>query len=529
MSRETDSPPTNLAERFERAVDGLARLAGYPHVDRRAAWLERLRINLPELGALDALQPQPELGYLAPPPAALAGQGAAVPADVEGIGATARACRAEPARTADAAKAALEQARRRAELNAFIELADEVALDAAARAAVQRLRDGAPMPLLGVALAIKDLMPIAGFAQTNGTGGPKGAPAARDAAAVARLRAAGALVVGTANLHELAYGITSDNPHWGRVVNPRHPAHTPGGSSGGSAAAVAAGIVRVAIGTDTAGSIRIPASCCGVVGFKPTFDAVPRDDAQSLGASLDHIGPIAASVGDAALCFSVLAGQAPGIAIGAQRAAVRVGVPRNYFFDPIGDDVAQAVHGAIERLRADGAQIVPVDLPGVEHSAALQFVTLCSEASDLHWQRLIERPETLGADVRVRLEIGQFLPAIWYTRAQRGRAALGAVFDAAMRDVDVLVTPTLRIEPPRVGAGAPTIGGREVPLHTAVTSLTMPFNLAGMPALTLPCGLGHNGLPIGVQIAGRRGDDWRVLEVGARLERLLGPVAPVMA
>jgi aspartyl-tRNA(Asn)/glutamyl-tRNA(Gln) amidotransferase subunit A len=172
-------------------------------------------------------------------------------------------------------------------------------------------------------------------------------------------------------------------------------------------------------------------------------------------------------------------------------------------------------------MRDDGATLVPIDLPGVERSAALQFVTLCSEATELHWRRLVERPETLGADVRVRLEIGQFLPAAWYVKAQRGRAALAAMFAAAMREADVLVTPTLRIEPPRSGTGTARIGDRTFPLHTAVTSLTMPFNLTGMPALTLPCGSGDSGLPIGIQIAGRRGDDWRVLDVGARLEALL--------
>ena len=183
--------------------------------------------------------------------------------------------------------------------------------------------------------------------------------------------------------------------------------------------------------------------------------------------------------------------------------------------------MAQAVNHALALMQADGATLVPLDLPGVEHSAALQFATLCSEATDIHWRRLVDQPETLGDDVRVRLEIGQFLPATWYTRAQRGRAALAQMFDLAMQSVDVLVTPTLRIEPPRSGAGAVTIAGREVPLHTAVTGLTMPFNLTGMPALTLPCGSGRNGLPLGLQIAGARGADWRVLNTAARVENLL--------
>lgn len=512
---------SDLFERIERTVDAMAALARYPHLERHQVWLERLKVNLPELQAFESLHPAPEVGFLSQPPATLAAGGALVGEDDAGIAAIARAARSAPGRAADPAKAALADARRHAAFNAFIELADDTSLQAGAMAAVRRLQAGTPMPLLGVPVAIKDLMPIEGFRQTNGTGGIKALAAAHDAPAVARLREAGALVVGTTNLHELAYGITSDNPHFGRVVNPRATAHTPGGSSGGSAAAVAAGIVRVAIGTDTAGSIRIPAACCGVVGFKPSFDAIPRDGVQPLGASLDHIGPIAASVADAALAFSVMAGGPVRTARRVPLSGVRVGVSRKHFFEPLADDVARAVKAALERMRGDGAQLVELELPGVEHSAALQFVTLCSEATDLHWRRLTEHSETLGADVRVRLEIGQFLPAPWYARAQRGRTALAAMFAAAMRKVDVLVSPTLRVEPPRSGAGAATIGGLEIPLHTAMTALTMPFNLTGMPALTLPCGRGDNGVSIGLQIAGRRGDDWRVLDVGARLEDLI--------
>jgi len=517
-----DRDATDLAERLEQALDAVARLTGYPHPARHPAWVERLRVNLPELRAFAALNPRADLGYLAPPQAVACADVEAGVEDLPTTSAGRAGAGARRANVADDARRAVAHARREADLHAFIALADDAAIDAAAAHVERRLQAGVALALAGVPLAIKDLMPVAGFVQTNGTGDAAGAaPADEDALAVARLRAAGAIVVGTTNLHELAYGITSDNPHFGRVVNPRHPAHSPGGSSGGSAAAVAAGIVRIAIGTDTAGSIRIPAACCGVVGFKPSFDAVPRDGAQALGASLDHIGPIAAGVAEASLAFSVLAGQPARVAASAALAGVRVGVPRRHFFDPIADDVRHAVEATIARMRDDGARIVDVDIPGLESSAALQFVTLCSEATDLHWQRLIERPGTLGADVRARLEIGQFLPAIWYARAQRGRADLAAAFDEAMDEVDVLVVPTLRIAAPQLGATAPVIGGREIPLHTALTSLTMPFNLTGMPALTLPCGLGGNGAPIGVQIAARRGDDWRVLDTGARLEELI--------
>ncbi|MGE5666843.1 MAG: amidase [Betaproteobacteria bacterium] len=511
----------DLYQRLADAVDAMARFEGYPYADRSQAWLDRLAVNLPELRDLETLSPGPDTGYLLAATAAVQPGGAPIGDDAPGIAAIARRHRESPGNAAADAVASLAKARANAQLNAFIGLADPAALEAAANAAAQRHAGGAAMPLMGVPVVVKDLMRVAGFSRTRGTGAPASASATHDAAAVARLREAGALVVGTTNLHEFAYGITSENPHFGFVGNPRAPGRTPGGSSGGSAAAVASGIVRLAVGTDTAGSIRIPAACCGVVGFKPTYDAVSREGVQALGASLDHIGPLAASVADAALGYAIMAGQPARTADAAPLSGLRVGVPRRHFFEPIAPDVRRSVDAALEAMRADGARIVEVDVAGIEHAAALQFATLCSEATDALWGTLLDHPDSLGADVRVRLEIGQFIPATWYVRAQRGRAELAAAFGDAMRGADVLVTPTLRIAAPPSGTREVTIDGRRMPLHPAMTGLTLPFNLTGMPALSMPCADGDGGLPVGLQIAGRRGDDWRVLGVAARCEALL--------
>lgn len=513
---------SGILDRFACIAEGLAGLSGYPYAERHSVWLERLQVNLPELQTFESLPDFDCSAYQAPAAGSVQAGGAALSAQDKGIAGAARRARQHPRAVADAAMAALALAKNSKDLNAFIQLATEPELQAQADVAAAALRSRPSLPLFGVPVAIKDLMAVSGFRLTGGTQCQVDEPQLADAPAVARLRKAGALIVGTANLHELAYGITSQNPHYGTVGNPVRAGHIAGGSSGGSAAAVAAGIVRASVGTDTAGSIRIPAACCGVVGFKPTYDAVPRHGAFDLGPTLDHIGPITRSVNDAALMFSIMAGMPAAVASPLPSlAGLRVGVPSNYFFDPLASDVAQATRLALEYMRADGAQLVPVTLPDIDRASALQFVTLCSEATDVHWQRLVHQPQSMGSDVRVRLEIGQLFPAIWYTRAQRARAWLAAMIDSAMAEVDVLVTPTLRVTAPASGAGIISIADHAMPLHTAITSLTLPFNLTGMPALTLPCGSGDQGLPVGLQLVCQRGRDWALLAIANRVEAVL--------
>ena len=516
------TPEPAVIQRIMKAAEGAAALHQYPFPERRALWQARFSHNIPELQYLESLTDADGCQYT-PGSATPTSLGTAPTAETGGMAATAAPPDANESSLTQASLQALELAERHSGLNAFIQLADKNNLRQQAAAAAHMAQRGTPMPLLGVPLAIKDLMAVKGFRRTGGSmADTTAAPCDHDALAVERLRRAGAFILGMANLHELAYGITSANPHYGAVVNPRGHGCIPGGSSGGSAAAVAAGIVRGALGTDTAGSIRIPAACCGVVGFKPSYEAIPRQGVMDLGPTLDHVGPITQSVNDAALLFSIMAGQPAQVPRNPDTLdGVRIGLPRRYFFEPLAPDVRHALESVIRKLRADGAAIRDTDIPGVEHSAAIQLATLCSEATAIHWRRLVDTPDSLGEDVRVRLEIGQFFPAIWYTRAQGARARLAAAMAGALADVDLLLTPTLRTTAPRSGAASVEIDGAVLPLHAAMTSLTLPFNLTGLPAISVPCGSGENGLPISLQLVGRAGEDWRVLAVAKRVEALL--------
>jgi Asp-tRNA(Asn)/Glu-tRNA(Gln) amidotransferase A subunit family amidase len=472
------------------ALIGIADWQGYGHGERAAAWLQRLEVNRPELEAFRDARVPDAPSY--------------VPVAVPLLEADAGA--ASDMKRAPDAVAALARARAAAHLNAFTHLPDGVEARGVG-------------PLAGVAIAVKDLMHVAGMPLSGGGKAMGRAMATRDAEVVARLRRAGAVVVGLANLHEFAYGVTSDNPHFGRVVNPVAPSRIPGGSSGGSAAAVAARVVRFAIGTDTAGSIRVPAACCGIVGFKPSYDALPRGGVLDLAPSLDHVGPMTRDVGDCALMFAAMLDLAStprwirrdllGVT------AARLG---GYFAEPLDREVAISLDVAMRALARDGARCIESEIPGAAMAPAIQLNTIAPEATAYHADRLKDRGDSYGEDVRVRLEMGLFLPAHWYMKAQRMRTELVARIEAAFGEADVLVCPTMRAPAPPVGAATVEIGGKPFALHTAVTNLTLPFNLSGLPAISIPWTMSRDGVPISLQLVGRRGHDWRVLSIAQRLE-----------
>jgi aspartyl-tRNA(Asn)/glutamyl-tRNA(Gln) amidotransferase subunit A len=469
---------------------GMADWQGYGHVERAAQWLQRLEVNRPEIEAFRAA-PVPDAPQYVARPATLA------PADGESCG--------ERSRPIDPAEA-LAKARASAALSAFTFLPE-------------RLAPAGTGLLAGVPIVVKDLMKVSGMPLTGGGKAMGREVARRDAEVVARMKRAGAVVVGLANLHEFAYGITSDNPHFGRVVNPAAASRIPGGSSGGSAAAVAAGIVRHATGTDTGGSIRVPAACCGVVGFKPSYDALPREGVIDLAASLDHVGPITHSVDDSAVMFAAMLGlDAMPRWVRRDLSAVRVARLGGYFAEPLDAEVAAALDDATAALARGGARCAEASVPAAELSPALLLVTIAAEATAFHADRLRERGSDFGDEVRMRLEMGLFFPGHWYPKAQRLRSVLAGEIDEVLADADVLLCPTLRTPPPPVGEARIAIGSNSYALHTGVTNFTQPFNLAGLPAISIPWTRSKDGLPISIQLVGRRGDDWRVLSIAQRLE-----------
>ena len=417
-----------------------------------------------------------------------------------------------------------------ATLRTFITVTAEAALAKAAQADAELAAGRDRGPLHGIPIAVKDLFFTRGVRTTAGSLLYRDFVPDHDAAVVERLERAGAVMMGKLNMHELAYGITSENPHFGAVRNPWNVEHIPGGSSGGSGAAVAAGMVYAAMGSDTGGSIRIPASFCGTVGLKPTYGRVSRYGAFPLAWSLDHMGPLARSVRDAAAVFDAIAGHdrrdasslrnrqvetVPEVECSIR--GVRIGFAENFFFDRLDADVESSVRGAFARAESLGAVVVPVRLPDMEAVAAVGRVILLCEASAMMEPHLHNRGQ-FGADVLALLDQGRLLPATDYIQAQRLRKKMQREFAAVWRQVDCLIAPATPTAAPRVGEKKLRLGGREEDVRILTTRLVRGFNVLGLPALAMPCGLSAAGLPVGLQIVGPAMEEALILRVGAAME-----------
>ncbi len=372
-------------------------------------------------------------------------------------------------------------------------------------------------PLHGIPIAHKDLMHTRGVRTTGGSKIFADFIPAADAPVVATLKNAGAISIGKTNLHEFAYGITSVNPHYGTVRNPRDLTRIAGGSSGGSAAAVAGGAVPFATGTDTGGSIRIPAAYCGCVGLKPTYGSISTQGVMPLGYTFDHVGPIAATVADAALAYGVMAGVAVAPPTPGDLKGVRVGLPTNFFLENIDVEVGLAVRRAFQTVAALGAQIVEVEVPDIDglNTAAL-WMLLC-EAASIHRPHF-DRLHEYGDDVRGLIQQGRLVSGMDYVDGQRLRAVYCEQFRKLFTPIDVLFTPASPIPAPPIGQMTVDLNGREENVRLLSTRFMRAFNLTGLPALSLPCGKTESGLPIGLQIAGRPREVDLLLRVGAAIE-----------
>ena len=424
-------------------------------------------------------------------------------------------------------------AKKDGQLNAFITV-----LDSPARARAKELDSELAQgkyrgPLHGVPVAVKDIFHMKGIRTTAGSRVFEDLVSSFDSAVVERLETAGAVIVGKTNLHELAYGVTSNNPHFGAVHNPHNLDCVPGGSSGGSGATVASGTVPMAMGTDTGGSIRIPAAFCGTVGLKPTFGRVSKFGCMPLGLSLDHMGPLTMTVRDTAVTMDAIAGHDPRDPNTSTRPVdgylpsdhptlkgVRIGWPINFYCDGLDAEVRQSVADVRKLAESLGATVIEVRVPDIAALNTISRVILMSEASAVLERRLTDRSK-FGADVLALLDQGRLLPATDYVNAQRLRRVMQQEFRQLFDKVDCLLTAASPIPAPRIGQKTVIVDGAEEDTRLAATRFVRGINALGLPALSLPCGLTAAGLPIGIQIVGRGFAEKFLLEVGAALEAAL--------
>jgi aspartyl-tRNA(Asn)/glutamyl-tRNA(Gln) amidotransferase subunit A len=387
--------------------------------------------------------------------------------------------------------------------------------------------------LRGLPVAAKDLFDTKGIRTTAGSKVFADRVPEENAACIERLHDHGAVIVGKTNLHEFAFGLTTVNPHYGAALNPWDLSRTTGGSSGGSANAVSLGMGLASLGTDTGGSIRIPAALCGIVGLKPTYGRVSVRGVTPLSWSFDHAGPMTKTAEDSAILLEIISGHDPGDpytrivsvprysnALNQNIRGLRVGVPTSYFFEKISSVVEAAVRKALQELERMGAEVVPVVMPGISIHRAVWLQIATAEAYSFHEPYLEKHAALYGSDVRARLEPGRKLLSVDYVRAQRARTMLKDECKRLFEKVDVVVTPTTPIPAPRIeDLNKPwSTASSEIAL-TALARLTRYFNVVGLPAISIPCGFTPEGLPIGVQIAGKAFDESTVLRVAHAYEQ----------
>jgi len=418
------------------------------------------------------------------------------------------------------------------ETNAFVTVTAERAVEDATRAE-KELHSGRDRgPLHGVPVGLKDLVCTRGVRTTMGSTFFRDYVPDYSATVAEKLEGAGAVLIGKTNTHEFAYGPTGDRSYFGPTRNPRDIARITGGSSGGSGAAVAANLLYGALGSDTGGSIRIPSALCGGVGMKPTFGRVSKRGVFPLSWSLDHVGPITRTVEDNALMLNVLAGHDPldpysidrppeDFARDLERAVwgSRIGIPETFYFDHVDAEVEERVREAAEVFVSLRAEVREVEIPNLWDTLEAQRLTLAAEAYAVHEERLKTEPERFDDQGLERLLRGEELEAYRYANAQQRKLRSTQEFGSAFEDVDVLLTPTVPIPATEIGQRQTSIGGYEEAVYSALTRLTGPTNLNGLPSLSVPCGTTTSGLPTGVQLIGRSFDEATLYRFGHAYER----------
>jgi aspartyl-tRNA(Asn)/glutamyl-tRNA(Gln) amidotransferase subunit A len=419
------------------------------------------------------------------------------------------------------------------ELNSYLTVAADLALAQATKAEKELCaRRGTRRdrgPLHGIPISLKDNILTAGVRTTAGARVLAGFVPQQEATVASQLRRAGAVLLGKTNMHEFAYGVTSNNPHFGPVRNPWDPRRIPGGSSGGSAAALAAGLCYGSVGTDTGGSIRIPASLCGVVGLKPTLGRVSVAGTIPLSPKLDCAGPLARRVEDvaelAAPIFHRRVGEEPieTAAVRRSKRKLRLGIPREFWLDEMSGEVRAAFLAAMETMEQGGARQIEVQIPLIRETEDAGNQIAWPEATLYHERSgwFPAKAAEYGEDVRSRLEMGTRVSATAYLKALETRQTFIDQLDSVLREqaIDALALPTTPIAAPPIGEETTPLNGKTYPTRALLLRFNRPANLAGVPAISVPCGRTSLGLPIGLQLIGRANAEALLLEIAARVER----------
>lgn len=413
----------------------------------------------------------------------------------------------------------LQRIEETSELNAFITITAEQALQQAAIAEQKYLANEATGTLEGIPISYKDNLYTKGIRTTSGSKIEENFIPEVNAGIVSRLRREGAIGLGKVNMHEYAFGITSNNPFYGAVKNPWNKEYTSGGSSGGSGTAVAASLGLASIGTDTAGSIRIPAASTGIIGLKPTHGLIDATNVKHISWTLDHVGPLTKNMADLGVMMNAMTGKNYSSALSEDIRGLRIGVPKNYFTILIDSETDKLYRKALENLEQLGAILIDIDIPFSAEDLALSFGIGIAEAGFVHEQSILSVLDSFGPDVKASLESSHAITALDYIKALKRKNELTLQFEQVFQMVDVIATPTMPDTTQPIGKEQMTIDGVTDSTFNSMIRIPAVFNLTGQPALSIPCGIAPNGLPVGLQLASAAWNEQVLLRTGFAYEQ----------